>query len=88
MLFDIPFIADWGENGEHRQRPTDLNTTCENEGKIDYDYQVGQKVLVVNDSILCKAESRYQKESWTITSVHTNGTIRIQCGNKSERMNI
>jgi hypothetical protein len=25
---------------------------------------------------------------WTITPVHTNGTIRVQCGNKSERMNI
>jgi hypothetical protein len=24
MLFDIPFIADWKKNGEHRQRLTDL----------------------------------------------------------------
>jgi hypothetical protein len=24
----------------------------------------------------------------TITSVHSNGTIRVQCGNKSERINI
>jgi hypothetical protein len=38
--------------------------------------------------ILCKAESRWQKDPWTITTVHTNGTITIQCGNKSERLNI
>jgi hypothetical protein len=55
---------------------------------INYDYQVGQKVLVRNDGILCKAQSRYLREPWLITSVHTNGTIRIQCKNKSERTNI
>ncbi len=86
MLFDIPFIADWKKIGEHRQLLTDRNTARENEGWIDYDYQVGQKVLVRNDGILCKAESRYQREPWLITSIHTNGTIRVQCGNKS--MNI
>ncbi len=67
---------------------TDRNTARENEGRIDYDYQVGQKVLVRNDGILRKAESRYLKEPWLITSVHTNGTIGVQFGNKSERMNI
>jgi hypothetical protein len=73
---------------EHRQWLTDLNTTQENEGRIDYDYKVGQKVLVRNDGILCKAESKYLKEPWRITSVHTNGTIRVQCGNKSDQLNI
>jgi hypothetical protein len=57
-------------------------------GSCQYDYQVEQKVLVRNDGILRKAESRYQREPWTITSVHTNGTIRVQYGHKSERMNI
>jgi hypothetical protein len=46
MLFDIPFIADWQKIGKHRQRLTDLNNACENEGRIDYDYKVGQKVLL------------------------------------------
>jgi hypothetical protein len=59
-----------------------------NEGRIDYDYKVGPKVLVRNDDILCKAESRYLKEPWTITSVHTNRTTRVQCRNKSQKMNI
>jgi hypothetical protein len=48
MLFNILFIADWKKIGEHRQRLTDLNTACENKGRIDYDYKVGQKVLVRN----------------------------------------
>jgi hypothetical protein len=88
MLFNILFIADWKKIGEHRQLLTDRNTACENKRRIDYDYQVGQKVLIRNDGILHKAEFRYLREPWLITSVHTNGTIRVQCGNKSERMNI
>jgi hypothetical protein len=46
MLFDIPFIADWKILGEPRQRLTDLNTVRENKGRIDFDYKVGQKILV------------------------------------------
>jgi hypothetical protein len=57
MLFDIPFIADWKKIGEHRQRLTDLNTACKNKGRIDYDYKVGQKILVWNKGILHKAQS-------------------------------
>jgi hypothetical protein len=48
MLFDIPFIADWKKIGKHRQKLTDLNTAHKNEGRIDYDYKVGQKKLVQN----------------------------------------
>jgi hypothetical protein len=38
----------------------------------------GQIVLVQNNGILHKAESRYLKEPWTFVSVHTNRTIRVQ----------
>ncbi len=59
MLFDIPFIADWKKIGEHRQRLTDCNTARENEGRIDYDYKVSQKILVWNKGILRKAQSMW-----------------------------
>jgi hypothetical protein len=88
MLFDIPFIADWQKIGEHRQQLTDLNNAHENESRIDYDYKVGQKVLLRKEGILRNAESRWHKKPWLITSVHTNGTITVQCGNKIDRMNI
>ena len=88
MLFDIPYIADWNKVGEHRQRQTDLNTTRENQKRVDYDYEVGGKVLIRKDGILRKSESFYDSEPWTITSVHTNGTIRVTRGKKSERINI
>ena len=88
MLFDIPFLANWNKIGEHRQRQTDLNTERENRSRRDWDYQVGDKVLLRKDGILRKSESRYECDPWTITTVHTNGTIRVQCGTKSERLNI
>ena len=88
MLFDIPYIADLNKIGNYRQCQTDLNTQRENNSRVDYDYKVGGKVLVRNDGILRKTESRYDSEPWTITSVHTNGTIRVECGSKSERLNM
>jgi hypothetical protein len=88
MLFDFPFIADWQKIGEHRQQLTDLNSARENKGRIDYDYKVGQKVLLRKEGIRRNAESRWHKKPWLITSVHTNGTITVQCGNKIDRMNI
>jgi hypothetical protein len=86
MLFDIPFIADCQKIGECRQQLTDLSNARENEGRIDYDYKVGQKVLLRKEGILRKAESRWHKKPWLITTVHTNGTITVQHGNRLERM--
>ena len=88
MLIDIPLIADWKKIGEHRQLLTDHSTSRENEGRIDYNFNVGQKVLIWKEGILRKTESRHLKDPWVITSVHTNGTIRVQCRNKSEWINI
>ena len=64
MLFDVPFLADWKKIGEHRQRQTgeyrqrqtDKNTARENNTRIDWDYQPGDKVLLQNDGILRKPE--------------------------------
>jgi hypothetical protein len=79
MLFDILFVADWRKFGERRQSLTNCGNQRENNAKcIDDDYKVGDKVLVINKGILRKAESAYGKEPWAITTVHTNGTIRIQ----------
>jgi hypothetical protein len=88
MLFNILFIADWQKIGEHRQQLTDLNNAHESKGRIDYNYKVGQKVLVQKEGILHKSESIWHRKPCLITSVHTNGIIMVQHGNKIERMNI
>jgi hypothetical protein len=88
MLFDILFVADRRKIGEQRQSLTNCGNQRESPKQIDYNYKVGDKVLVINKGILCKAESAYGKEPWPITTVHTNGTIRIQRGTKMERLSI
>ena len=88
MLFDIPLLADSSKIGDYRQQQTDKNAVKENSGRVDWDYQPSNKVILIKDGILCKSESRYGSDPWTIMSVHTNGTIRIQSETKSEKLNI
>jgi hypothetical protein len=88
MLFDIPFIANWNKIGDYRQHQTNLSPACKNSKRVNYDYKVGNKVLLTQEGILRKAESPYSNEPWTIMTVHMNGTIRIQRGTQSERLNI
>ena len=61
-------------------------TNVKNSSRVNYDFKVGDKILIRKDGILCKAESIW-RNPWTITTVHTNETIRIQCGTKSEKIN-
>jgi hypothetical protein len=88
MFFNILSMADWSKIGERRQSLTNRGNQRKNAKQIDYDNKVGDKVLVINEGILCKAESAYGKEPWTITTVHMNGTIRIQHGTKTEQLSI
>ena len=88
MLFNIPYIADWKTIGDYRQHQTDLNNKCENKKRVDFDYKVGDKILILKYGILCKSESAKQKEPRTITQDHTNGTIRVTPGTKSEQLNV
>jgi hypothetical protein len=88
MMFDIPFLADWKQIGDFRQRQTDRNTVRENKSRVDWDYKVGDEILLRKDGILSKSESPFEMEPWTITQVHVNGTVRAQRGTSSERFNI
>ncbi len=59
MLFDIPFLANWHKIGEYRQSLTDRSNQRKNTWHIDYEYKVGDKVLVMKEGILHKSESKY-----------------------------
>jgi hypothetical protein len=62
MLFNILFVADWHKIEERRQSLTNRGNQRENAKRVDYNYKVGDKVLVINKGILHKAESAYGKE--------------------------
>ncbi len=85
MLFDNPFLADWNKIGDHRQCQIDQNIERENCSRRDWDYKIGDKVLLRKDGILHKSESQYENDPWTLTSVHTNRTSRVQHRTKSEQ---
>ena len=87
MMFNIPFVADWTKIGEFRQAQTKRNTENENAKRSEFDYVLGGQVLVRKDGILRKAETKWTRP-YHITTVHTNGTTRIQRGALSERLNI
>jgi len=57
MFFDVPFLADWSKIGEYGQQETDKNTVKENSGHVEWDYQPGDKVIVIKDGIFRKSES-------------------------------
>ena len=73
MLFDIPFIANWNKIGDYRQRQTDLSTERKHKQHVNYNYKVGDRVLMIQDGILCKAQSPHGKEPWTITHLELSG---------------
>jgi hypothetical protein len=83
MVFETPFLVDWNKIGDHRECQTDLTRNMKI-AHIVIATKNGDQVLLQNDGIPCKSESRYESDPWTITSVHTNGTIRIQCRTKLE----
>jgi hypothetical protein len=56
ILFDILFMADWHKIGEQRQSLTNRGNQRENAKRIDYNYKVRDKVLLINEGILCKVE--------------------------------
>ncbi len=62
MLFDIPFVANWKQIGDYRQHQTDRSSKRDNNKRVDYDYKVGDKILIRKDGILCKAEPLWKKE--------------------------
>jgi hypothetical protein len=61
MLFDILFVADWHKIGGQRQSLTDCGIQRKNAQCIDFYYKVGDKVRLINEGILRKAESAYGK---------------------------
>ena len=59
----------------------------ENAQRSNYDYVIGDKVLIHKDGNLRKAETWYDGP-YTVTQVHMDGTIRVQHITCTEQLNI
>ena len=87
MIFNLQTMVDWKALSIRKQKLVDAANLRENQNRIDFDYQIGQKVYVINNDIKRKLESP-KKGPYLITNIYTNGTVRIQRGNVNERINI
>ena len=90
MLHPFPSKIDWSQLLKHKQERINNINQRENQGRKEFDYQVGQKVLILNKNYMKgKLEPTVLSEGpWTIQQVHTNGTISIMRNKYLERINI
>ena len=87
MLFNIPYIPNWENIRAQKQLLTNKNTITENKKRISHDYAVNDNVLIYRDGIFRKLDGPFLGP-YKIIEVYTNGTVRIQRGIVTERINI
>ena len=78
MLHPFPCKIDWSQLLKHKQERINNINQRENQGRKGFDYQVGQKVLILNKHYMKgKLGPVLSEGPWTIQEVHTNRTISI-----------
>ncbi len=87
MIFNLATVVDWRVISARKQTQIDRDNLRENARRVNYDYAVGDRVFVKNKGVQRKLDP-IKQGPYTITEVHTNGTVRIQCRNFTERINI
>ena len=88
MIYPLAYVAEWDVIEKNKQRLIDKNNSRENATRVDYDYHVGDKILVINTDIQRKLDNP-NKGPFTIKRVCSNGTVVIlRNNNVTERINI
>jgi hypothetical protein len=88
MILPLNFKADWATIEQNRQKEIAKNNQRENASRLSHDYKVGEKILLKKPGKHLRKLESPRTGPHTVTAVYTNGTIRIQRNNISERVNI
>jgi len=89
MLFDIDFTADWHQIYERKQQIINKNNLRENKSRIDFEYQIGDRVTKRNDYLkINKKANPANKGVYRVVEVFNNGTVNIRKNNVEETINI
>ena len=90
MLLTVPSQINWQQILQHKQNIIAQTNKRENKRRTEYDYNVGQRILILNKNHhKSKLEATVLNEGpWKIQQVHTNCTVTILRNNYYERMNI
>jgi hypothetical protein len=87
MIYDSSFKPEWDKLLQQRQSARRTNNLRENKSRTDYQYKVGDKVLVNRDIIqrklLPKRDGPYE-----VVRIYDNGTIKLRKGIVVQRINI
>ena len=76
-IHNIGFEPDWKYIKERKQNRIVQNNKQENAKRIPHEYKVGDRVKVLQDKSNKHGGRRYQGP-YTVTEVHTNGTVTLQ----------
>ena len=87
MVLPIKFKADWVAITQHKQEIINKSNCEENKKRIQHEYNVGDKVLLSKPGTLQKM-STPRKGPYTIERVFSNGTVLLDRGSFTHRVNI
>jgi hypothetical protein len=87
MLLPIDFKADWAQIVQRKESQIKKDNLRENNKRLIYTYKVGDQVFVTDPR---KVSKLYPPRNgpYKVIQVYTNGTVRVQRGAVSSRMNI
>lgn len=87
MIFNMNKVVDWKLIEANKQQQVIRDNIRENLKRVDYDYKVGDKVMLNIKGVQRKL-SRKKKGPFKIIQVFTNGDVLIEKGSTSQRVNI
>ena len=87
MLLPIDFKADWAHIVQRKKNQIQKDNLRENNKRLAYTYKIGDQVFITEPGKVSKL-SPPRRGPFKIIQVYTNGTVRVQRGIVSSRMNI
>ena len=87
MIHNLKFTANWEDIRRQKQALIDLSNAHKNKSRFDYNYTIGDKVLIFQDKLQHKLNEPYEGP-YSILQIYANGTVKIQHGPVQELINI
>ena len=76
IFLNIPLLADWQAILAQREQSVNDALLCANKKRINFDYQIGQKVLKYDKTLYGKLKPK-TTGPFDILRVHSNSTVTI-----------
>ena len=87
MILPLQYIAEWDLINARKQSKIDESNIRENKKHVEWDYKIGDFVLITSSDIQRKLD-RPTMGPYEIAQVYTNGSVRVKRGPMSECINI